>query len=626
MTDKKDSQDTPIDRGRSIIRDFAQKLPKTSGVYRMLGEGERVLYVGKAKNLQRRVSSYTNVEQLSTRKKRMVAETLSMEVAHTKTEVEALLLEANMITKLKPRYNILLRDDKMNPYIHMSTDKDFPRLMSYRGAQRKTGLSYGPFASAGAVYQTLDALYKVFQLRNCSDNVFKNRSRPCLQYHIKRCTAPCVGKVSQTDYAQQVKNVQNFLEGKETDIRNQLNQKMQNASTAQEYELAAYYRDQLEALAKIQTQQDINVADIVRNADVIVAHQEADITCVQVFFYRNGRNFGNQAYFPKHDKDTPIEDVLSAFMGQFYQRFEAPKDILLSHKVADQQLIEDMLSERVGTKVSTQVPQRGKKLRLIDQARENAKYSHTRYMSEHIKTHHLLGEVAEAFSLDDTPERIEVYDNSHISGSKPVGVVIVATSNGFDTNAYRKYNIKHASETADDYAMMREVIDRRFSKMIKAEEEENSVVIWPDLLIIDGGKGQLSAVTETLDELGLSHLPVVAVSKGPERKAGEEKFHIRDKLEFTLPANSQVFYYIQRLRDEAHRFALGSHRTRRKKAIYVSPLDEISGIGAKRKKALLSHFGSAKAVGQAAVEDLLAVEGVSESMAEKIYAFFQARH
>ncbi len=615
----------PLTRGAQIIRDYVANLPATPGVYRMISETGEVLYVGKAKALKKRVVSYTHVDKLPIRLQRMVAATATMEFVNTHTEVEALLLESNLIKKLKPRYNILLRDDKSFPYILITGHHDYAQVTKHRGARKPKGEYFGPFASAGAVNHTIQLLQRVFKLRNCSDSVFSNRNRPCLQYHIKRCTAPCVAKVGQQEYAQQVDQARQFLSGESRAVQESFAQAMQVASDGEDFEKAAEYRDRIKALAAIQSRQDINLEGI-GDVDVIALTQNEGKSCVQVFFFRGGQNFGNRAYFPRHDVEETQEDILSVFMGQFYENKPVPLNIFTSHKPSERALLEEALStrrDRGAVKISK--PSRGKRKRLLDFVSRNAVDALKRHLAERAGEAKHLDNVAKLFEMEETPKRIEVYDNSHISGTNMVGAMVVAGHEGFRKSAYQKFNIREAKE-GDDYGMMREVMTRRFTRALKEGIETNSDD-WPDLLLIDGGLGQFNAVKETLQELGVyDDLIIVGISKHEGRNAGREQFFV-DGLEgmkdpFQLPINDATLHYLQRLRDEVHRFAIGAHRTRRKNDITKSPLDEIAGIGAKRKKALLRYFGSAKDVASAGIEDLRQVEGISQSIAEKIYNFF----
>jgi excinuclease ABC subunit C len=611
---------SPVEIGADVIREYVKKLPDTPGVYRMLSDKDDVLYVGKAKSLKKRVVSYTHASKLSFRLQRMVGQTRKMEFVHTHTEAEALLLESNLIKKLKPKYNILLRDDKSFPYIYVPSDHDFPQVMKHRGARKRQGQYFGPFASAGDVNRTIAILQRVFMIRNCTDGYFSNRSRPCLQYHIKRCTAPCVGKVSKAEYAEQLQEAQDFLEGKSRAIQERMVKAMSEASEAMDYEVAAQYRDRIRALSSIQAKQDINL-DGMKNADVMALVQKEGKVCVQVFFFRSGRNLGNRSYFPRVSEDDVLEDVMGAFMAQFYENKPVPKEVLVSHMPVDKALLEEALSSKVGAHVKLSKPSRGGRKRVLDFVEKNAKAALDRRLLEKEGESRLLEGVAKLFDLDEPPQRIEVYDNSHISGTHMVGAMIVAGPDGFQKNAYRKFNIKDADE-ADDYGMMREVFARRFKRAIK-EQEEGDDSNWPDLVLIDGGKGQLSSCRAVLEDYGvLDRVTLVAIAKGEDRNAGREQFFMAGKAAFQLPLKDPVLYYLQRLRDEAHRFVIGAHRNKRQGAISGSPLDEISGVGGARKRALLHRFGSAKAVADAGVDDLTSVEGISKQLAQKIYDHF----
>lgn len=611
---------TALECGAQVIQGYVKRLPDTPGVYRMLSESGEALYVGKAKSLKKRVANYARPEALPIRLQRMIALTREMEFVHTHTEAEALLLESNLIKKLKPKYNVLLRDDKSFPYILMTGDHDFPQVVKHRGAKKREGKYYGPFASAGDVNRTIAILQRVFQLRNCSDSYFAQRSRPCLQYHIKRCTAPCVGKVSKAGYEEQIAEAQAFLDGKSDAIQRRMAGKMQEASAVQDYEAAAVYRDRIQALSSIQARQDINVAGL-GNVDVMALVQKEGRSCVQVFFFRAGRNYGNRSYFPRHDRDEEISAVMAAFMAQFYENKPVPKEVLVNVMPQEQALLEEAFGSKVGHKVRLVCPQRGDRKRVVDFVERNAREALARNLVEKAGEAKLLKGVADLFGMDEAPGRIEVYDNSHISGTNMVGGMIVAEPDGFNKAAYRKFNIKHA-DASDDFGMMREVMERRFKRALK-ENPDMDGADWPDLLLIDGGKGQLSAVTEVLEDYGvLDALSVVAISKGPDRNAGREQFHMNGRASFQLPVNDAVLHYLQRLRDEAHRYAIGTHRARRQKEITASPLDGVPGVGAKRKKALLAYFGSGKAVAGASVKDLQKVEGVSEALAQAIYDHF----
>jgi len=619
--------------GVAVIEGYLKTLPAKPGVYRMLGEGGKVLYVGKAKNLKKRVASYTKSERQSVRIRRMVAQTVSMEFVTTHTEAEALLLEANLIKKLAPRYNILLRDDKSFPEILVTSAHDFPRVLKHRGAHKAKGDYFGPFASVWAVNETLTVLQRAFLLRTCSDSVFANRTRPCLLYQIKRCSGPCVeGKVNRTAYAELVNEARQFLQGKSHDIQKRLARSMQTASDAMEFEKAAEYRDRIRALTRIQQHQDINPGTVV-DADVVALSHKNGLNCVQVFFFRGGRNFGNRAYFPAQAKGEDGADVLEAFLGQFYAAHMPPREILLSHDIPNTALVADALAVRAERKVKLTRPARGDRAGLVAHALDNARDALARRSAEYATQEKMLEEMAVLFGLDHPPGRIEVYDNSHVSGTNAVGGMIVAGPEGFRKNAYRKFNIRGASnaeggaegyEPGDDYAMMREVLTRRFKRALKDSEEQGGArgSDWPDLLLIDGGRGQLGVALEVLRELDIEGITVAGVAKGPDRNAGRERIFLPGQSPKQLHERDQVLYFIQRLRDEAHRFAIGTHRGRRSKAQQHSKLDDIPSIGAKRKKALLHHFGSAKAVEEAGQVDLEAVDGISKSTAKQIYDWF----
>jgi len=607
--------------GHELIHDYVKKLDSSPGVYRMLDAQARVLYVGKARNLKNRVSNYARLSGHSARIARMISETTQMMFLTTKTETEALLLEQNLIKQLKPRYNVLLRDDKSFPNILVTTDHDFPQIKKHRGAKKEKGAYYGPFASAGAVNFTLAQLQRIFMLRNCSDAMFETRTRPCLQYQIKRCTAPCVGRISAQDYGESVSDAQRFLSGKSTQIQETLAKQMAKASEAMEFERAAALRDRIRAMTQVQTSQGINPRTV-PEADIIALHMDGGQACVQVFFIRANQNWGNRDFYPRIAPDHSPAEVMEAFVAQFYDTKEPPRQLILSHDIDNADLVQEMLSEKVGRKVDIVVPQRGEKLELVSGAMRNAKESLARRMSESATQAKLLRGLAEAFDLDAPPNRIEVYDNSHIQGSNAVGGMIVAGPEGFMKNQYRKFNIKGDDITpGDDFGMMKEVLMRRFSRLLKEDPERQSTA-WPDLLLIDGGAGQVSAVAEILKELGVDDIAMLGVAKGIDRDHGKEEFYVTGKPVFALQRNDPVLYYIQRLRDEAHRFAIGTHRAKRAKAFVANPLDEITGVGAARKRALLAHFGSAKAVSRANLADLKAVDGVSGALAEKIYDFF----
>lgn len=609
-----------LEKGLSAIKSYLKNAPLKPGVYRMIDWNGDVLYVGKAKHIQRRVTSYTHPGRLTTRLIKMVSRTRVMEFVTTRTEAEALLLEASLIKRFQPWYNVLLKDDKSFPYI-LLRDHEWPQISNHRGTHRHKGKYYGPFASASSVSRTINILQKVFRLRNCTDATLESRTRPCLQYQIKRCSAPCVGRISAEDYAETVSEATAFLEGKSSHIQKKYADIMQKASTSLDYETAAVYRDRLQALTSIQSHQSM-VKAMVDNADVIAAAELAGQVCVQAFFYRSGQNWGHRSYFPRHDSHEPVEAVLGAFLAQFYASRPAPKVILLSHMPPEAALLGEALAQKMEHKIDLQNPKRGRKADVVKEAVRNAVEALERHHAETASQRKLLEGVAKTLDLADVPQRIEVYDNSHIQGARAVGGMIVAGPEGFMKNRYRKFNIKDDDiEPGDDFAMMREVIRRRFVRLQK-EDPNRDRGHWPDLVLIDGGKGQLSSVEQALSEAGITNAPIVAISKGPDRNAGREQFHIPGKQRFTLPPRDPVLYYLQRLRDEAHRFAIGSHRTRRSMDIKRSPLDTLPGVGPKRKKALLHHFGSAKAVIGADARDLEAVEGISKNLAEKIRNHF----
>jgi excinuclease ABC subunit C len=665
-----DDQPEPVEapagglgQGLEVIRERVKTLPNQPGVYRMINARGDVLYVGKAGNLKKRVSSYTQIYRLDMRLQRMVAETATMEFVATHTEVEALLLESNLIKRYLPRYNVLLRDDKSFPYIFITGDHPVPQITKHRGARNRPGEYFGPFASAGAVNRTIVALQRAFLLRNCSDSMFAMRTRPCLQYQIKRCSAPCVQRITIEDYGELVKEARDFLTGQSREIQDRLVLEMRGASDALDFERAARLRDRIQALTQIQSRQDINLAGVAE-ADVIAAWQEGGQTCVQVFFFRNHGNYGNRAYFPSHDKSAELPDVLAAFMGQFYENKQPPRLILVSDTPTECELLAEALSVRAGAKVEILSPQRGDKRKAMDHALLNAKEALARRAAESGTQQRLLRGIADLFGLDQPPKRIEVYDNSHISGTNPYGAMIVAGPEGFMKNQYRKFAIRPVTQSpapaqkpaelgpagevradeaeseaeraavalddasirteiqpGDDYAMMRQVLTRRFSRAIREDPERQSGT-WPDLVLIDGGLGQLSAALDVFRELGLDDVPVAAIAKGPDRNAGRERFFLPGREPFLLDPKNPVLYFLQRLRDEAHRFVIGAHRAKRSSLIGKSELDQIAGIGAKRKKALLLHFGSARAVARAGLSDLCAVEGINETVAKKVYDHF----
>ncbi|MDE2164902.1 MAG: excinuclease ABC subunit UvrC [Alphaproteobacteria bacterium] len=605
-------------RGADLIRAALKTMPPAPGVYRMLDAKGEALYVGKAANLKNRVANYANVNGLALRLKRMVAETHSLEIAITHTEVEALLLECNLIKRLTPRYNVLLRDDKSFPYIHLTGNHPFPQLTKHRGVRGRDGDYFGPFASAGAVNRTLIALQRAFLLRSCSDSVFAARTRPCLLFQIKRCSAPCTGRIDRAGYEHLIDEARGFLSGRSHKVQARLARHMQELSDRREFESAAVIRDRIRALTQVQGRQDINL-DGLGNADVVALHQAGGHSSIQIFFFRGGQNWGNRSYFPAHARDLEPADVMGAFLGQFYDNKSPPPQILVSHRPAEAMLLADALSSRAGRRVEIAVPERGDKRKLVDQALLNAREALGRRLAESTAQRRLLEGVAETFGLDGPPQRIEVYDNSHIQGSHAMGAMIVAGPEGFIKNAYRKFTIRGPIAPGDDYAMMREVLGRRFARALKENPERSG---FPDLVLIDGGQGQLAAACQILVDLGVNDVPVIGVAKGPERNAGRERFFRPGKPPRSLDPKDPVLYFLQRLRDEAHRFAIGAHRSKRTKAIGASPLDEIAGIGAARKRALLHHFGSARAVAAAGLPDLERVAGISKIVAKKIYDHF----
>ena len=669
--------------GPEIIQNYLKHLGTGPGVYRMMDVRGEVIYVGKARNLKARVSNYTRLGGHTNRIARMIASTASMEFVTTATEAEALLLEANLIKRFRPHYNVLMRDDKSFPYILISKEHAAPELKKHRGARTVKGSYYGPFASAGAVNRTLNMLQRAFLLRSCSNSTYESRTRPCLLHQIKRCSAPCTGEIGLEDYGRLVTEAERFLAGKTDSVQKKLNALMEEASEALEFERAARYRDRLAALAHVQAVQGINPRGV-EQADVFAIHQEGGQSCIQVFFFRSGQNWGNRAYFPRADRSVELEEVLESFVAQFYDDKPVPRCLFVSHDFAERALLAEALSVKAERKVEITVPQRGEKAGLVAHAFSNAKEALGRKLADASSQAKLLDGVGTVFGLEKRPERIEVYDNSHIQGTNAVGAMIVAGPEGFIKNQYRKFNIKSETLTpGDDYAMMKEVLRRRFLRLAKEQAELAGAAVaqspetveaetsapapgadlpssplaieggmhsipgegeeaigsedvdeftaasketkWaaPDLVLIDGGAGQLAAAHEVLDELGISGITLAGVAKGPDRNAGREHFFIRRRSSFMLEARDPVLYFVQRLRDEAHRFAIGTHRAKRSKAIAANPLDEIPGIGAKRRRALLKHFGSAKAISRAGVEDLQAVEGISAAMAQTIYGFFR---
>ncbi len=607
--------------GHAVIRDYLARLDDSPGVYRMLDAAGEVLYVGKARSLKRRVGSYAKPTGHSSRIGRMIASTTSMMFLTTETETEALLLEQNLIKQLKPRYNVLLRDDKSFPSILVGDDHPFPQIRKHRGLRKDKGRYFGPFASAGSVNRTLNQLQKAFLLRSCSDAMFQSRTRPCLLYQIKRCAGPCVGLVSEADYGALVEDAVQFLSGKSSRIQKQLADAMSEAATGMEYERAAALRDRIRALTSVQANQGIN-PEGVDEADVVALHQEAGQACVQVFFIRAHQNWGNRAYFPRTGAGAEPDEILEAFLGQFYGNKTPARVILSSHPVANPDLLEDALGATLGRRVTISVPQRGEKAHLVEQAARNAREALARRMAESASQARLLEGLAEAFGLDGPPERIEVYDNSHIMGTNAVGGMIVAGPEGYLKSQYRKFNIKASDLTpGDDFGMMREMLTRRFARLVK-EDPDRQGETWPDLVLIDGGAGQVSAAEAALAELGIEDIALIGVAKGVDRDAGKEEFHRPGAPVTALGHRDPVLYYVQRLRDEAHRFAIGAHRAKRAAQTRATPLDEVPGVGAARKRALLAHFGSAKAVSRAGLADLRAAPGISDALAETIYGFF----
>ena len=620
MTSHDESTSESQPTGYACIQRYVKTLDSSPGVYRMLDGDSRVLYVGKARNLKARVSNYTRPGH-SGRIEKMIAATASMMFLTTRTETEALLLEQNLIKQLKPKYNVLLRDDKSFPNILVAKDHAFPQIKKHRGAKKEKGAYFGPFASAGAVNRTLNQLQKAFLLRNCSDSMFESRTRPCLLYQIKRCSGPCVDLISEVDYRESVRDAERFLSGRSTKVQEDLAEQMMTASEAMEFERAAGLRDRIRALTQVQTSQGINPRGVAE-ADVIGLYMDSGQACVQVFFIRANQNWGNKDFYPRVGPDVSAAEVMEAFLGQFYDNKEPPRQLILSDAVENADLMQEALSEKAGRKVEILVPQRGEKQELVAGALRNARESLARRMSESATQAKLLRGVAEAFDLDSPPSRIEVYDNSHIQGTNAVGGMIVAGPEGFMKNAYRKFNIRGDDLTpGDDFGMMKEVLTRRFTRLQK-EDPDRDKGLWPDLLLIDGGAGQVSAVHEIMAQHGVEDIPMVGVAKGIDRDHGKEEFHRTGQRPFALKRNDPVLYFIQRLRDEAHRFAIGTHRAKRAKAVGATPLDEIPGVGAARKRALLTHFGSAKAVSRANLADLKAVEGISAGLAQKVYDFF----
>jgi excinuclease ABC subunit C len=638
--------------GRVVIARHAKLAPNGPGVYRMIGAANEVLYVGKAKSLKKRVTAYARPTGHDSRISRMIAATGALEFVSTNSETEALLLEANLIKRLRPRFNVLLRDDKSFPYILITGDHVAPQILKHRGARNRKGDYYGPFAAANAVHRTITALERAFLIRSCSDAVYESRTRPCLLHQIKRCAAPCTGEISHTDYAELVREAKAFLSGRSGAVKDELAHDMEAASEALDFERAAVLRDRLAALAAVQSHQGINPRGV-EEADVFAVHQDGGFNCIEVFFFRTGQNWGNRAYFPKADRSLEAGEVLGAFLAQFYDDKPPPRCIFVSHEIPDRALLGEALTIKSGRKVEVTAPRRGEKKDLVDHALANAREALGRKLADTASQQRLLAGVAQSFGLAQPPRRIEVYDNSHIMGTNAVGAMVVAGPEGFRKNQYRKFNIRSADlAPGDDYGMMREVLTRRFKRLmaespratglaepstafavdpsvaaiepelLSDEQAEQAEHPWPDLVLIDGGEGQLAAARETLGALGVTDVPLVAIAKGPDRDAGRESFHMPDKESFKLPPRDPVLYFVQRLRDEAHRFAIGSHRARRKRDIREAGLQEIPGIGPTRKRALLRHFGTLKQIERASAADLAQVPGINEETARRIYDFF----
>jgi len=622
--------------GADLIAEFVKRLPNSPGVYRMFNEAGDVLYVGKARSLKKRVSNYALGRVHSNRIAQMVRLTANMEFVTTRTETEALLLEANLIKRLRPRFNVLLRDDKSFPYILITGDHRAPAILKHRGARARKGDYFGPFASAGAVGRTINSLQRAFLIRTCTDSVFETRTRPCLLYQIKRCSGPCTHEISDAGYAELVQEAKDFLSGKSQKVKEHIAEAMNLAAEDLDFERAAVYRDRLASLSHVSSHQGINPAGV-EEADVFAIHHEGGISCIQVFFFRTGQNWGNRAYFPKADPQLSAAEVLNAFLAQFYDDKPVPRQILLSETVEELELLAAALGEKAGHKVSILVPQRGEKRDLVEHVIANAREAHGRKLAETASQSRLLEGFKETFKLPYVPQRVEIYDNSHIMGTNAVGGMVVAGPEGFVKSQYRKFNIKSTDITpGDDFGMMREVMTRRFSRLLKeegipdrsqpaspADAADMPFPAWPDVILIDGGQGQMTAVRAILEELGITESVIaIGVAKGVDRDAGRERFFPPGHESFTLPPRDPVLYFIQRMRDEAHRFAIGSHRARRKKEMVKNPLDEIGGIGPSRKRALLQHFGTAKAVSRAALSDLMAVEGIAETVAKQVYNHF----
>jgi excinuclease ABC subunit C len=619
------SEAPDLEAGVAAIRNVVKTLPLRPGVYRMQDAKGDVLYVGKARQLKARVTNYTQVKQLPKRLQRMVSQTRSMTIVTTNNEAEALLLEAQLIKRYRPAYNVLLRDDKSFPFILLRADHDFPRIQKHRGARRAKGNYYGPFASAGSVNNTLNALQKLFLLRSCTDGFFKTRDRPCLLYQIKRCSAPCVGRIDTAGYGELIEDAKSFLAGKATSVQAKLGAEMQAAAEAMDFERATVLRDRLRALTFIQGTQAIN-AKGVGDADIFALACLEGVIGIQAFFIRGGQNWGHRSFFPSHTADVPEEEVLTQFLMQFYEEVPPARQVLLDRELPEGELLAEALAGQAGYKVALSVPQRGDRRRLMEQAQRNAKEALERRLAESTTQARLLREVAELFDLAEPPNRIEVYDNSHIQGTNALGAMVVAGPEGFRKGQYRKFNIRNKdTQPGDDYAMMREVLTRRFARALE-EDPDRDGDTWPDLVLLDGGRGQLNAAKAVLEDLGIEDVCLVGIAKGPHHgREGREVFHMLDGREFQLPVNSPVLFYLQRLRDEVHRFAIGAHREKRAKAIGASPLDEVPGIGPARKKALLMHFGTGRAVRNASLQDLQQAPGVSAAVAQQVYDFYHAR-
>jgi len=615
----KGSDAPDLETGVAAIRNVLRTLPARPGVYRMIDAAGAVLYVGKAKALKNRVANYTQVARLPRRLQRMISQTREMVIVTTNTESEALLLEAQLIKRWRPPYNVLLRDDKSFPFIFLREDHAFPRISKHRGARQGKGVFYGPFASAGAVNNTLNALQKVFLLRSCTDSFYANRSRPCLLHQIKRCSAPCVGRISEADYAELVADAKAFLGGKTVEAQAKIASAMQAAAQTRDFEIAAVLRDRLRALTFIQGSQAIHAEGRLADADIVAIAAQDGVMCIQIFFIRGGQNWGHRAWFPAHVQDLEEAEVLQSFLPQLYEDIPPARDILLDRVLPEADLLAEALSTRIGHRISVKMPQRGPNRKLVEQASRNAREALERRAAESTTQGRLLAELAELFDLDGPPRRIEIYDNSHIQGRSALGAMVVAGPEGFQKSQYRKYNMTDEALTpGDDFGMMRAMLRRRFVRQQTADTEETL----PDLLLIDGGKGQVSAVLETLQSLGFEDVPLVGVAKGPDRNAGRETFHLASGRELTLPPNSPALFYLQRLRDEAHRFVIGAHRAKRAKAMVASPLDDVPGIGPARKKALLLHFGTARAVRGASLEDLERTPGINTAMARALHEHF----